>query len=125
MSALDIVLAVALGLGGYLLGSIPFALVVGKWGFGVDVRDPGSGNVGTTNVFRVLGARAGSIVLVCDVTKGWAPAFVAGRFFPAWVAVIMVSIASPHAVTRSSGRPAARADSIFPSAISRIGGRAP
>ena len=59
MSALDIVLAVALGLGGYLLGSIPFALVVGKWGFGVDVRDHGSGNVGTTNVFRVLGRKAG------------------------------------------------------------------
>jgi glycerol-3-phosphate acyltransferase PlsY len=89
MSALDIVLAVALGLGGYLLGSIPFALVVGKWGFGVDVRDHGSGNVGTTNVFRVLGRKAGILVLAGDMTKGFVPAFIAGHVYGPWLAVIL------------------------------------
>jgi acyl phosphate:glycerol-3-phosphate acyltransferase len=89
VSALDIVLAVALGLGGYLLGSIPFALVVGKWGFGVDVRDHGSGNVGTTNVFRVLGRKAGVLVLVGDMTKGFVPAFIAGHVYGPWLAVIL------------------------------------
>ena len=89
MSALDIVLAVALGLGGYLLGSIPFALVVGKWGYGVDVRDHGSGNVGTTNVFRVLGRTAGVLVLVGDMGKGFVPAFIAAQLYDPWLAVIL------------------------------------
>ncbi len=89
MSALDIVLAVVIGLGGYLLGSVPFALVVGKWGYGVDVRDHGSGNVGTTNVFRVLGRKAGILVLVGDMSKGFVPAFVAGHLYGPWLAVIL------------------------------------
>ena len=55
---------------GYLLGSIPFALLVGKWGQGIDIRQQGSGNLGTTNTFRVLGKKAGIIVLIGDLGKG-------------------------------------------------------
>lgn len=55
---------------GYLLGSIPFALLVGKWGYGIDIREHGSGNLGTTNTFRVLGKKAGIIVLIGDLGKG-------------------------------------------------------
>ncbi|WP_214850435.1 glycerol-3-phosphate 1-O-acyltransferase PlsY [Exiguobacterium sp. s193] len=55
---------------GYLLGSIPFALLVGKWGHGIDIRQHGSGNLGTTNTFRVLGKKAGIIVLIGDLGKG-------------------------------------------------------
>jgi glycerol-3-phosphate acyltransferase PlsY len=54
----------------YLLGSIPFALLVGKIGFGIDIRQHGSGNLGGTNTFRVLGKKAGFIVSASDVLKG-------------------------------------------------------
>ncbi|WP_214707873.1 MULTISPECIES: glycerol-3-phosphate 1-O-acyltransferase PlsY [unclassified Exiguobacterium] len=54
----------------YLLGAIPFALIVGKLGYKVDVREHGSGNLGTTNTFRVLGKKAGTLVLLGDMGKG-------------------------------------------------------
>ena len=57
-----------LGLG-YLLGSIPFALVIGKLFYKTDVRNFGSGNLGGTNAGRVLGKKAGISVIVCDVVK--------------------------------------------------------
>jgi glycerol-3-phosphate acyltransferase PlsY len=59
----------AVVIGSYLIGSIPSGLVVGKLK-GVDVREYGSGNIGTTNVLRTLGARYGAIVLIADVLKG-------------------------------------------------------
>jgi acyl phosphate:glycerol-3-phosphate acyltransferase len=89
MSGAEIAAAVVLAVAGYLLGAVPFAIVVGKSLYGIDVRQHGSGNVGFTNAFRVLGPKAGVIVLVCDVLKGFAPAFVAGRLFPAWLAIII------------------------------------
>jgi len=55
---------------GYLIGSLDGALIFGKLFYGVDVRDYGSGNAGTTNVVRVLGWRAGLITLALDVIKG-------------------------------------------------------
>ncbi|MFD2444991.1 glycerol-3-phosphate 1-O-acyltransferase PlsY [Bacillus sp. CGMCC 1.16607] len=54
----------------YLLGSIPFALLVGKMFFGADIRKFGSGNLGTTNSVRILGKKAGLLVLIGDVSKG-------------------------------------------------------
>jgi len=54
----------------YLLGSIPSALIVGKLGYKIDIREHGSGNLGATNTFRVLGIKAGIIVTVSDVLKG-------------------------------------------------------
>lgn len=56
---------------GYLLGSIPFALIIGKGLKGIDVREHGSGNLGGTNVGRVLGAKWGIIVIICDMLKGF------------------------------------------------------
>jgi glycerol-3-phosphate acyltransferase PlsY len=55
----------------YLLGSIPTAVWVGKHFYNIDVRDHGSGNAGATNVFRVLGKKAGIPVLLIDVIKGF------------------------------------------------------
>lgn len=54
----------------YLLGSIPTAVWIGKYFYNIDVREHGSGNAGATNVFRVLGKRAGIPVLLIDVLKG-------------------------------------------------------
>lgn len=59
-------------LAAYLLGSIPFGLLVGKIGYGVDIREHGSGNLGGTNTFRTLGKKAGFIVTAGDVLKGTA-----------------------------------------------------
>lgn len=67
--------AVALIIFAYLLGSVPFALVIGKGIYGVDVREQGSGNIGATNVFRVLGKKAGVLVFACDVFKGFIPVY--------------------------------------------------
>jgi len=54
----------------YILGSIPSALVVGKIGFNIDIREHGSGNLGATNAFRILGVKAGIIVTIADILKG-------------------------------------------------------
>lgn len=54
----------------YLIGSIPTALIISKRFFGIDIRDYGSGNMGATNTFRVLGSRYGTIVMICDIAKG-------------------------------------------------------
>ena len=55
----------------YFIGSIPSAIWVSKWFFGVDVRDYGSNNAGATNTFRVIGRVAGFTVLFFDILKGW------------------------------------------------------
>lgn len=55
----------------YLLGSIPTAIWYGTNYHGIDIRTQGSGNAGATNTFRVLGKKAGSIVLFVDALKGF------------------------------------------------------
>lgn len=54
----------------YLIGSISFALVIGKMFYKTDIRGYGSGNLGATNTFRVLGKKAGAIVAIADLLKG-------------------------------------------------------
>lgn len=54
----------------YLLGSIPSGLVVGKLFYNTDIREHGSGNLGGTNSFRVLGKKAGMVVTLTDILKG-------------------------------------------------------
>ncbi|MGP4067933.1 glycerol-3-phosphate 1-O-acyltransferase PlsY [Halobacillus sp. B29] len=54
----------------YLLGSIPSGLIIGKYGYDTDIREHGSGNLGGTNTFRVLGIKAGLIVTSADILKG-------------------------------------------------------
>ena len=54
----------------YLIGSIPTAVWISRYFFGVDIRDYGSGNAGATNTFRVLGSKWGCIVMSVDVLKG-------------------------------------------------------
>jgi acyl phosphate:glycerol-3-phosphate acyltransferase len=56
----------------YLIGSIPTALIISRKYFDIDIRDYGSGNMGATNTFRVLGKKYGTIVMICDILKGMA-----------------------------------------------------
>ena len=62
---------------GYLLGSIPSGLWVGRLARGIDVRDYGSGRTGFTNVLRTVGPRWGVVVLVADLAKGAVPVIIA------------------------------------------------
>ena len=59
-------------IGSYFLGSIPFGFLVGKVK-GVDLRKKGSGNIGATNVFRVVGKKEGIFVFILDFLKGFLP----------------------------------------------------
>ncbi|MDO5360034.1 MAG: glycerol-3-phosphate 1-O-acyltransferase PlsY [Jeotgalicoccus sp.] len=61
----------------YLFGSIPFSLIISKTFYKIDLREHGSGNVGTTNTFRILGKKAGIVVLILDILKGAIPVWVA------------------------------------------------
>ncbi len=72
--------AVLLILAGYLIGAIPFGYLVARWR-GVDILRQGSGNIGATNVGRVLGRTWGLLVFVLDFAKGAGPTLV-GRFAP-------------------------------------------
>ena len=83
MNFSDLPLATALSLGllaAYFLGSIPSAVWIGKSFYGVDVREKGSKNAGTTNTIRVLGLLPGLLVLGIDVFKGWLAVYFA-KFF--------------------------------------------
>ncbi len=55
----------------YLIGSVPTAVWYGRYFHGIDVREHGSGNAGATNTLRVLGKKAGIIVMIIDIIKGW------------------------------------------------------
>jgi acyl phosphate:glycerol-3-phosphate acyltransferase len=65
---------------GYLLGSIPFGLILAKVFGTSDIRKAGSGNIGATNVTRVAGPAAGILTLLLDTAKGSAAVWLAGRF---------------------------------------------
>jgi len=65
----------------YLIGSIPVAYIFGRMLKGLDIREHGSGNMGATNAFRVLGKGPGTIVLILDIVKGIIPVtFLANAF---------------------------------------------
>ena len=66
---------------GYLIGAIPFGVIVGRLTRDIDVREYGSGSMGMTNVSRTVGARAGASVLIADVAKGVAAVALAWLIF--------------------------------------------
>jgi len=77
----------------YLLGSIPTGYIVGALA-GVDIRKVGSGNIGATNVARVVGKKRGLLTLIADVGKGFIPVFVAAWLGLSHTAVALVAIAA-------------------------------
>jgi len=64
---------IAMVLLSYLLGSMPTSIIASKLLKGIDIREHGSGNAGATNVFRVMGWKAGLAVLLIDIAKGFIP----------------------------------------------------
>jgi len=62
---------------GYLMGAIPFALIISKRIAGIDISKHGSGNLGGTNVLRVLGFKAGAITMALDLAKAFVPVMLA------------------------------------------------
>jgi glycerol-3-phosphate acyltransferase PlsY len=84
----------------YLLGAVPFGLLVGKWVKGIDLRDHGSGNLGATNALRVLGKPLGALTLLLDAGKGLTPvlafpplAAALGAPAPAWLPAVLGGLA--------------------------------
>ena len=89
--------AVLLILGAYLLGAVPFGLLIGM-ARGVDVRTQGSRNIGATNVGRVVGRKWGYLCLLLDILKGLAPTLVAstwlaGRGDDPWRQMLLLLVA--------------------------------
>jgi len=61
----------------YLIGALPSAVWIGKFFYKIDVREYGSGNAGATNTFRVLGKKAGTVVMLIDIAKGYGATYLA------------------------------------------------
>ncbi len=92
-------MAIAAMIIGYLAGSIPFGLLVGKAWANVDVRDYGSGNIGVSNVYRTLGTWPSLIVLLLDAGKGALPVVLARYVFelePTFVLLAGVAAIAGH-----------------------------
>ncbi|HHO48984.1 MAG TPA: glycerol-3-phosphate 1-O-acyltransferase [Desulfobacteraceae bacterium] len=68
-------------LASYLVGAVPFGVLLSR-SSGIDIRTRGSGNIGATNVTRLLGKKLGMLTLLADVAKGYLPMFVAARLLP-------------------------------------------
>lgn len=88
---IEILAAIATG---YLIGSIPFALVVGKIFFNTDVRNYGSGNLGGSNAGRVLGKKAGLLVMALDLLKVTFVIFLASFFKNREIVMVAAGVAA-------------------------------
>ena len=89
---------ILLVVGGYLVGSIPTGVILARLFSETDIRREGSGNIGATNVYRVLGAKLGVITLAGDVLKGVVPVIMT-RFFlgdDVWIASVAFSTFLGH-----------------------------
>ena len=82
----------------FLIGSIPTAYLAGKYFGKIDIRQHGSGNVGATNAFRVLGKKIGLFVFLVDFLKGYTPAFFLSKILPINIlraeAVLLIGMAA-------------------------------
>ena len=78
---------------GYLLGSVPVGFIVGLRS-GINVRETGSGNVGATNVARVVGKRQGILTLIADTAKGFLPVILAMQLGASLAATVLVGAAA-------------------------------
>jgi glycerol-3-phosphate acyltransferase PlsY len=87
-------------LAAYLIGSIPFGLIVVRLTTGADVRQHGSGNIGATNVLRTAGRGAGIVTLLLDALKGWFAVWLASRLTGGselWMSFAALAVLIGHA----------------------------
>lgn len=107
------------GLAAYLLGAIPFGLLIARWR-GVDIRAVGSRNIGATNVFRSVGKPWGIATFILDMAKGWCGAVVV----PALAARLLgVPLPEPAAAWRLLGGVCAVAGHTWPVYLGFKGGK--
>ena len=78
----------------YLLGAMPFGLLISRTCCGIDPRDEGSGNIGATNVGRLCGTKYGAMTLVLDVLKGFIPVLLATSFSDSYFFLTLVATAA-------------------------------
>ena len=76
---MDIILEIGFVVFSYVVGSIPFGLILTKIFTSEDIRYKGSGNIGATNVTRLAGTALGLLTLVLDFAKGYVPVYIAGQ----------------------------------------------
>lgn len=76
---------------GFLIGSIPFGLLISKWMLGIDIRYEGSGNIGMTNVMRVGGKLPGLLTFLLDFAKGTAVMLIARPFLSDEAGTLLLS----------------------------------
>ena len=79
---------------GYVLGSVPFGVIVGKRIRNLDIREHGSKNTGATNAIRVLGKKLGFFVLFLDIAKGFLPVFLASNIGISGLKLLIIGIIS-------------------------------
>jgi acyl phosphate:glycerol-3-phosphate acyltransferase len=75
MTSHEVIACLVAAAGAYVAGATPFGYIAGRMR-GIDIRQHGSGNIGATNVFRVLGKRTGIPVFILDMLKGWLPVMI-------------------------------------------------
>ncbi|MBU0278683.1 glycerol-3-phosphate 1-O-acyltransferase PlsY [Gemella sp. zg-1178] len=103
----------------YLLGSIPFALIIGKIFFNKDIRNMGSGNLGTTNMIRNLGKKAGLAVFFLDFLKGILSLIIANKilgdvtYLTLFGAFAMIGHIFPVFANFKGGKAVATGSSVF------------
>lgn len=90
-------------IGCYLLGSVPFPVIVSRIAKGIDLRQHGSGNMGAMNAARVLGKEWFPVVFGLDFAKGAAAAYVAGYLLPGMLGVDWATAAAMGAVAATVG----------------------
>jgi glycerol-3-phosphate acyltransferase PlsY len=78
----------------YVLGSIPFGLVIAKTLCNIDPRTDGSRNIGATNIARLCGLKFGIATLVCDIAKGFVPVFMAASWIESSLGLSLVLLAA-------------------------------
>lgn len=103
---------------GYLIGSIPTAVWVGKAVHGIDIREHGSKNAGATNTFRVLGKRSGWFVLLVDVSKG-----VLAACLPHFFAYLLIGYKDEFLILQLCGSFSAVFGHVFPIFANFRGGK--
>lgn len=81
---------------GYIVGSIPWALIIGKIFYGVDIREHGSGNLGGTNALRTLGKLPGIIIMILDASKSFIYMALINSFNPSLIAYCGLAVCLGH-----------------------------